>query len=82
MPDDWQAVLPGKAGSSHFLLGVLEYVAKDDELLKAIDQERKIRPAAVLAAIVYLSSESEAKPLAKDKKVDAAHQLPRHNLFH
>ena len=27
------------AASSHFLLGVLEYVAKDDELLKAIDQE-------------------------------------------
>jgi Protein of unknown function (DUF3572) len=70
------------ATSSHFLLGVLEYVSKDDELLKAIDQELKIRPAAILAAIVYLSPEPEAKPLAKDKKVDAAHQLPRRNLFH
>ena len=39
------------ATSSHFLLGVLEYVAKDDELLKAIDQEMKIRPAVILAAI-------------------------------
>ena len=30
------------ARSSHFLLGVLEYVAKDDDLLKAIDHELKI----------------------------------------
>src|SRR6478735_1459117 len=36
------------ATSSHFLLGVLEYVAKDDDLLKAIDQEAEIRPAAIL----------------------------------
>jgi hypothetical protein len=70
------------ATSSHFLLGVLEYVAKDDELLKAIDEELKIRPAAVLAAIVHLSPEPEMKPLTGDKKVDAAPQLPRRNLFH
>jgi hypothetical protein len=70
------------ATSSHFLLGVLEYVAKDDELLKAIDEELKIRPAAVLAAIVHLSPEPEMKPLNGDKKVDAAPQLPRRNLFH
>jgi hypothetical protein len=31
------------ATSSHFLLGVLEYVSKDDEILKAIDQDLKIR---------------------------------------
>src|SRR5688572_26469706 len=68
------------ATSSHFLLGVLEYVAKDDELLKAIDQDLKIRPTAVLAAIVYLSPEPEEK--LSDKKVDAAPQLPRRNLFH
>jgi hypothetical protein len=68
------------ATSSHFLLGVLEYVAKDDELLKAIDQNLKIRPTAVLAAIVYLSPEPEEK--LSDKKVDAAPQLPRRNLFH
>jgi hypothetical protein len=55
-------------------------VAKDDELLKAIDQDLKIRPTAVLAAIVYLSPEPEEK--LSDKKVDAAHQLPRRNLFH
>jgi hypothetical protein len=68
------------ATSSHFLLGVLEYVGKDDELLKAIDEELKIRPAAILAAIVHLSPEPEVKPL--DKKVDTPPQLPRRNLFH
>ena len=67
------------ATSSHFLLGVLEYVAKDDELLKTIDQELKIRPAAILAAIVHLSPEPEAEP--SDRKVDAAPNLPRRNLY-
>jgi hypothetical protein len=50
------------AQSLHFLLGVLEYVAKDNELLKAIDQELKIRPAAILAAIVHLSPKPKVKP--------------------
>jgi hypothetical protein len=68
------------ATSSHFLLGVLEYVAKDDELLKAIDQDLKIRPAAILAAIVHLSPKPEEKPL--NAKVAATPQLPRRNLFH
>lgn len=68
------------ATSSHFLLGILEYGAKDDELLKAIDQAMKIRPTVILAAIMHLSPEAEAKPL--DKKVDAAPQPPRRNLFH
>ncbi|WP_262266274.1 DUF3572 domain-containing protein [Microvirga yunnanensis] len=68
------------AQSSQFLLGVLEYVAKDDELLKAIDQGLKIRPTAILAAIMHLSPEPEAK--TSDKKVDVAPQLPRRNLFH
>jgi hypothetical protein len=68
------------ATSSHFLLGVLEYVAKDDELLKAIDQEMQIRPAAILLAITLLSQESENKP--QDKKIDSASRLPRRNLFH
>jgi hypothetical protein len=67
------------ATSSHFLLGVLEYVANDDELLRAIDQELKVRPAAILTAIVQLSPEHEAKPI--DKNVDAAPQLTRRNLF-
>ena len=70
------------ATSAHFLLGVLEYVAKDDELLKAIDQELKIRPTAILTAIVHLSPEPEMKPLDADKKVDTGPQLPRRNLFH
>ncbi len=68
------------AQSPHFLLGVLEYVSKDDELLRANDQELKIRPAAILAAIVHLSPEPEAK--SSDRKVDAAPHLPRRNLFH
>jgi hypothetical protein len=69
------------ARSSHFLLGVLEYVAKDDELLKAIDQELKIRPAAILTAIVHLSPAPEEKPL--ERKLEAgAPMLPRRNLFH
>ena len=67
------------ATSSDFLLGVLEYVAKDDELLKAIDQEMQIRPAAILLAITLLSQEPENSPL--DKKIDPASQLPRRNLF-
>jgi hypothetical protein len=70
------------ATSSHFLLGVLEYVAKDDELLKAIDEELKIRPAAILAAMVHLSPEPEMKPFDKGKKIDTPPQLPRRNLFH
>jgi hypothetical protein len=48
------------ATSSHFLLGVLEYVAKDDEILKAIDEELQLRPATILAAIVHLSPEPQA----------------------
>jgi hypothetical protein len=70
------------ARSSHFLLGVLEYVAKDDELLKVIHEELKIRPTAILTAIVHLSPEPEMKPLNDAKKVNTAHQLPRRNLFH
>jgi hypothetical protein len=73
------------ATSSHFLLGVLEYVAKDDELLKAIHEDLKIRPTAILTAIVHLSPEPEMKPLNKDdkdQKVDTVYQLPRRNLFH
>ncbi|MBM1175388.1 DUF3572 domain-containing protein [Microvirga arabica] len=70
------------ATSSHFLLGVLEYVAKDDELLKAFNQELKLRPAAILTAIAHLSPEPEMKPPDEDKKADATPQLPRRNLFH
>jgi hypothetical protein len=68
------------ATSSHFLLGVLKYVAKDDERLKGIAQDLKIRPTAILAAIVHLSPEPEAKP--SGTTVDAAPQLPRRNLAH
>jgi len=52
---------------------------KDDDLLKAIDQEVKIRPAAILVALAHLSPEPKAAPL--DTKVDASPRLPRRNLF-
>src|SRR5215207_1929740 len=65
------------ATSSHFLLGVLEYVAKDEELLKAVDQEVKIRPGAISVALAHLSPEPEEKP--PDAKVAATPQLPRRN---
>lgn len=74
------ATIRASATTQHFLLGVLEYVAKDDELLKATDQELMVRPTAILASIVHLSPDPEAK--RADKKVDAAPQLPRRNLFH
>jgi hypothetical protein len=64
-----------------FLLGVLDYAAKDEELLKAIEKELNIRPAAILAAIVHLSPEPEGKP--SDKRPEAkVSELPRRNLFH
>ena len=70
------------AKSSHFLLGVLEYVAQDDELLKAIDQKLKLRPATILPAIVHRSPEPEMKQIDEHKTVDTAPQLPRRGLFH
>ncbi len=68
------------AQSFSFLLGVLEYVAKDDEILRVMDQELRIRPAAILAAIVHLAPQPEDKPL--DQKSAATPPLPRRNLVH
>jgi hypothetical protein len=67
------------AQSSLFLLGVLDYVSKDDELLRAIHQELNIAPAAILTALGHQTPASETKRL--DRKNEAAPSLPRRNLF-
>jgi len=67
------------AQSSLFLLGVLDYVSKDDELLKAIHQELNIAPAAILTILGHQTPASEIKP--PDRKSEAASPLPRRNLF-
>jgi hypothetical protein len=67
------------AQSSLFLLGVLDYASKDDELLRALHQELNIAPAAILTALGNQSPASETKPL--DRKTEAAPPLPRRNLF-
>jgi hypothetical protein len=67
------------AQSSLFLLGVLDYVSKDDELLKAIHQQLDIAPAAILTALGHQAPASEIKPL--DRKTEAVPPLPRRNLF-
>jgi hypothetical protein len=71
------------AKSQHFLLGVLDYVSKDDELLKKIDEELSIRPTAILVAIIHLSPSKEGEASQAEAKADrTAPQLPRRNLFH
>ena len=67
------------AQSSLFLLGVLDYVSKDDELPRALHQELNIAPAAILTALGHQTPASETKPL--DRKTEAAPPLPRRNLF-
>ena len=67
------------AQSTLFLQGVLDYVSKDDELLKAIHQELNIAPAAILGALGHQTPASETKP--PDKKTEAGPPLPRRNLF-
>jgi hypothetical protein len=67
------------AQSSLFLLGVLDYVSNDDELLRALHQELNIAPAAILTALGNQTPASETKPL--DTKTEAAPPLPRRNLF-
>jgi hypothetical protein len=67
------------AQSSLFLLGVLDYASKDDELLRALHQELNIAPAAILTALGNQSPASETKPL--DRKTEVAPPLPRRKLF-
>jgi hypothetical protein len=51
------------AQPSLFLLGVLDYVSKTDELLTAIHQELNIAPAAILRALGHQTPTPETKPL-------------------
>lgn len=68
------------AKSSHFLLGVLDYVSKDDELLKKIHEELTIRPNAIMAAVGHLAPKPEA-PMTAEKKPESFSHLPRRSLF-
>jgi hypothetical protein len=67
------------AQSSLFLLGVLDYASKDDDMLRALHQELNIAPAAILTALGHQTPASETKP--PDRKTEAAAPLPRRNLF-
>jgi hypothetical protein len=67
------------AQSSLFLLGALDYVSNDDELLRALHQELNIAAAAILTALGNQTPASETKPL--DRKTEAAPPLPRRNRF-
>lgn len=68
------------AKSPLFLLGVLDYVSKDDELLKTIHQELGIRPAAILMAAAHLTPEPEPRVTA-EKPVRPSSALPRRTLY-
>ena len=67
------------AQSTLFLQGVLDYVSKDDELLKAIHQELNITPAAILGALGHQTPAPGTKP--PDRKTEAVPPLPRRSLF-
>ena len=67
------------AQSTLFLQGVLDYVSKDDGLLKAIHQELNIAPAAILGALGHQTPASGTKP--PDWKTEAVPPLPRRSLF-
>src|ERR687890_186060 len=62
------------AQSTLFLQGVLDYVSKDDDLLKAIYQELNIAPAAILGALGHQTPASGTKP--PDWKTEAVPPLP------
>ena len=67
------------AQSTLFLQGVLDYVSKDDELLKAIHQELNITPAAILGALEHQTPAFGTK--SPDREIEAVPPLPRRNLF-
>ncbi len=67
------------AQSTLFLQGVLDYVSKDDELLKAIHQELNITPAVILGALGHQTPASGTKP--PDRKTATVPPLPRRSLF-
>lgn len=68
------------AKAPDFLLGVLEYVSKDDDLLKAIHNEIGIPPDAILAATGHRTTAPGSTP-ASDKKPESRPLPPRRSLF-
>lgn len=69
------------AKSAHFLLGVLDYATKDEDLLKAIERELGIRPAVILVAAVHLAPSKEGEVGPAEKADRSTPQLPRRSLF-
>lgn len=68
------------AKAPDFLLGVLEYVSKDDELLKAIHIELGIPPGTILAAAGHQAAASNFASVS-DKKPEIRPLPPRRSLF-
>jgi Protein of unknown function (DUF3572) len=71
--------IQASAQSTLFLQGVLDYVSKDDEMLKAIHQELNITPAVVLGALGHQTLAFGTKP--PDRETEAVPPLPRRSLF-
>lgn len=71
------------AKSPLFLLGVLDYTLKDEDLLKELHRQTDIRPASLLVAAAQLAPEPEGKQPSKSSAETApAQALPRRTLFH
>jgi Protein of unknown function (DUF3572) len=68
------------ANTPHFLLGVLDYVSKDDELLKLIHKDLGIPPDTILAAAGHLAPTPDPTKQA-DKKPEQRTQVPRRSMF-
>jgi hypothetical protein len=68
------------ANTPHFLLGILDYASKDDELLKLIHKDLGIPPDTVLAAAGHLAPTPDPTKQA-DKKPEQRTQLPRRSMF-
>ena len=68
------------AKSPLFLLGVLDYVSKDDELLKKVHEDLGLRHEVIMAAVGHLAPKPETTKAA-DKKLESQSHLPRRSLF-
>lgn len=68
------------AKSPLFLLGVLDYVSKDDELLKKVHEDLGLRHEIIMAAVAHLAPKPETTKAA-EKKPESQSHLPRRSLF-
>ena len=68
------------AKAPDFLLGVLEYAAKDDELLKVIHTELGIPPITILAATGH-QAPTPSSASGADKKAESRPLPPRRSLY-